>query len=311
MNTHLIKPHLLVVGGTGFIGYHLVKAAKKKGWKVTSISAHRVKKHRYVSGVKYLLVDIGNFEKLKKKIKYPFTHVVNLSGYVDHTSFFDDKLERIIKTHFFGTINLTKAIDKKKIKKFIQIGSSVEYGKIKAPQKEHHHGLPNSPYSLAKLASTNYLMMLHKTQNFPVTILRLFQVYGPNQDSNRVLPQIIKGCLNNNKFPVSKGNQVRDFCYIDDVISAIFLSLTLNRSKGEIFNIGNGKPLKIKKAINLIKKIIGFGKPQFGKIKYRKDENMNVYPNINKVVSKLKWKPKINFNQGIKISINSLKKKYD
>ena len=124
MNIHLIKPHLLVVGGTGFIGYHLVKAAKKKGWKVTSISAHKLKKHRHVSGVKYLFVDIGNFEKLKKKIKYSFTYVVNLSGYVDHASFFDDKSERIIKAHFFGTINLTKAINKKKIKKFIKIRSS-------------------------------------------------------------------------------------------------------------------------------------------------------------------------------------------
>ena len=67
------------------------------------------------------------------------------------------------------------------------------------------------------------------------------------------------------------------------------------------------KPLKIKKAINLIKKIVGFGKPQFGKIKYRKDENMKVYPNIKKALIKLKWAPKINLDRGIKIVINSFR----
>ena len=230
MSIHLTKPHLLVVGGTGFIGHHLALTAKRKGWKVTSVSINSPKKHKHIDGVNYLKIDISNIKELKKKLVGTFTYVVNLGGYVSHKSF-EDKRGKITKDHLIGVVNLTKIFYKKKIKKFVQIGSSVEYGEIKAPQNENQHGLPNSPYSLAKLASTNYLMMLHKTQNFPVTILRLFQVYGPNQDSNRVLPQIIKGCLNNNKFPVSKGDQVRDFCYIDDVISAIFLSLTLNRSK--------------------------------------------------------------------------------
>ena len=200
MSTHQIRPNLLVVGGTGFIGYHLVRAAKNKGWNVTSISLRKPKKQRYVRGVKYLKIDLGNLSKLRKKIKNPFTYVVNLSGYVDHAPFFNNKSERIIKTHFFGTINLTKIVNKKKLKKFVQIGSSVEYGKVNAPQKEHQYGLPNSPYSLAKLASTNFLIMLYKNQNFPVTILRFFQVYGLNQEKNRVIPQIIEGCLNNKKF---------------------------------------------------------------------------------------------------------------
>ncbi len=305
MSTHQIKPNLLVVGGTGFIGYHLVRVAKNKGWDVTSISLRKPKKQRYVRGVKYLKIDLGNLDQIKKKIKNPFTYVVNLSGYVDHAPFFNNKSERITKTHFFGTINLAKAVNKKKLKKFVQIGSSVEYGEVKAPQKEHQYGLPNSPYSLAKLASTNFLIMLYKTQNFPVTVLRFFQVYGPNQEKNRVIPQIIKGCLNNKKFPVSKGNQVRDFCYIDDVVRAIFSTLLLSETKGEIFNIGSGKAIKIKKAIYVIKKIIGLGMPQFGKIKYRQDENMRLYPDINKARLKLKWKPKVSFETGIKILIST------
>ena len=100
------KPHLLVVGGTGFIGYHLALSAKKRGWKVTSMSINRPKKYRYVDGVNYLRIDINNLKELKKKLIGSFNYVVNLGGYVDHTSFENDG-DKIIKAHFIGVINLT------------------------------------------------------------------------------------------------------------------------------------------------------------------------------------------------------------
>tara|TARA_B100000029_G_scaffold474383_1_gene516626 strand:+ start:5931 stop:6878 length:948 start_codon:yes stop_codon:yes gene_type:complete len=302
------KPKLLIVGGTGFIGYHLALEAKKRGWNVSSLSLNNPKKNRYIKGVNYLRCDVGNLNLLKKVLKGSYTYVVNLGGYVMH-SFFSDKKTPIIKTHFIGLINLTKILSKRKIKKFIQIGSSMEYGDAQSPQKENIHGLPNSTYALAKLGSTQFLLTLYKTKKFPVTILRFFQVYGPKQDQNRIVPQIITGCLSGKKFPTSEGNQIRDFCYIDDVINAIFLSLKSSRTSGEIFNIGFGKPIKIRTVINKIRKILGKGKPQFGKVKYRKDENMKLYPNIKKAKKKLKWKPQINFNSGVKTVIDSFRNK--
>ena len=298
------RPHLLIVGGTGFIGYHLALKAKKKGWQVSSISLNRPQKHRYINGVNYQKINISNLKELKKKLNGSFTYVVNLGGYVDH-SFSKTRKAKTTKTHFIGLINLTKVFSGKKIKRFVQIGSSAEYGNTRAPQKENLYCLPISPYALAKLASTEFLLRLYRTQKFPATILRFFQVYGPKQDQNRVLPKVIKACMNNKKFPSSKGDQVRDFCYVDDVIKAIFLALISKNTCGEIFNIGSGKPQKIRDTINQICKIIGGGQAQFGKIRYRKDENMTVYPNIDKARIKLKWEPKMNFNSGIRIVINS------
>ena len=66
--------------------------------------------------------------------------------------------------------------------------------------------------------------MLHRTESFPATILRLFLTYGPGQNNLRFLPQIIKGCVNNQSFPTSAGEQLRDFCYVEDVVNAILLS---------------------------------------------------------------------------------------
>ena len=301
------KPHLLIIGGSGFIGYHLALQAKKKNWKVTSLSMHLPKKFRHIKGINYLIADIKNFKNLKQKLCGNFTHVVNLGGYVNHS--FSKNIEKKMKeTHFIGLVNLAKIFLKKNIVKFVQIGSCAEYGKAHAPQSENLECFPNSPYALSKLASTKFLLMLYKSQQFPTTVLRFFQVYGPKQDSNRALPQIIKNCLSNKKFPVSQGNQIRDFCYIDDAVKAIFLALKSRSSDGEIINIGYGKPSKVKDVIRKINRIIKGGKPQFGKIKYRKDENMKVYPDIQKAFIQLKWKPKVNLNQGIKIVINSFRK---
>ena len=107
-------PHLLIIGGTGFIGYHVALYAKKKGWKVSSISLNKPKKNRYVSGVKYLLIDITNLKKLKKGLNQSYTYVVNLGGYVQHDT---NKTEIIYKSHFTSLVNLTQIFLKKKIKK--------------------------------------------------------------------------------------------------------------------------------------------------------------------------------------------------
>ena len=149
--------------------------------------------------------------------------------------------------------------------------------------------------------------MLHKTENFPATSLRLFLVYGPHQKNDRLIPQVINGCLNKNFFPVSKGVQLRDFCYVEDVINAIILSLIKKEAIGEIFNVGSGKPVSVRFIISKISKIIKQGKPQFNKIPFRKNENLKLYPSINKITKMLGWKPKINLNEGLVKTIHYYK----
>ena len=101
------KNRLLVVGGTGFIGFHLILCAKKRGWKVSSISLNKPKKNRHIFGVNYLKIDITNLKELKKKLKGNFDYIVNLGGYVNH-AFSYKKKQSIIKVHYMGLINLTK-----------------------------------------------------------------------------------------------------------------------------------------------------------------------------------------------------------
>ena len=289
-----MKKKILILGGTGFIGYHLAKEALRRGFKVSSLSKNNPVKKRYLKKVKYIISDISNKNFINQIINEDFQYVVNLAGYIDHS----DKI-KTYKSHYVGCKYISNFFLKKKIKRFIQVGSSMEYGLAKSPQKENFKCKPRSVYGKAKFLSTKYLLDLYKKKKFPITIIRLYQVYGPYQDLNRFIPIVINSCKYNKDFPCSHGRQYRDFLYINDLIDAIFLILKNEKAKGEIFNIGFGKSLKIK---NIIQRILSYyksGNPQFGKIKLRKEEQMKIYPDIRKARRILNWKPKINFLKGL------------
>ena len=91
--------------------------------------------------------------------------------------------------------------------------------------------------------------------------------------------------------------------YVDDFTNLILKLLKKKQHKSNIFNVGSGNPIKVKKVINLINKITKRGKPLFGKIKMRKDEITELYPSIEKLKKELNWKPKININIGLKKTI--------
>ena len=295
---------ILITGGTGFIGFHLARKCLELKWSITSLSTSYPSKNRKLKKVNYKICDISNFNQLKKKIKPNFDYVVNLAGYVDHTN-----RSKTMSSHYVGCRNLSTLFLNSKIKKFVQIGSCIEYGKVKSPQTEKNSNNKTfSIYGSAKLLSTQFLQDLYKKLNFPATILRLYLVYGPNQDANRVVPITIINAMKDKTFDCSNGLQLRDFTYVDDVINAIIMSLKNPKSTGEIINIGSGKPVSVKKVIAKICTLLNSGKPQYGKIKLRKDEIMKLYPNINKARKILNWKPSISLEKGLRKTIQFFNK---
>ena len=241
------KKTILVIGGTGFIGYHLIKKCIKMKWSVTSISTTKPKKYRKLKKVNYLICDVSKKNLLNKKLNNNiYNYVVNLSGYVDHS----DK-SQTFKSHYIGCKNLADFFTDKEISSFVQIGSSSEYGRVGSPQKEESSCKPLTIYGKSKFLATKYLNQLYKKNKFPFTVLRIYQAYGPKQDFNRFIPIVIKACIKNKLFPCSHGKQYRDFTYVDDIINAIIFSLKSYKSKGKIINIGTGRPKQILSLIHI------------------------------------------------------------
>jgi nucleoside-diphosphate-sugar epimerase len=300
---------LLVVGGTGFIGRHIVKKSLDLGFNTTSLSKNNPIEQEKIKGVSYLTADITDkhslFSNLDGKV---FDYVINSSGYINHSNYSNDG-NKIFDAHFNGVKNLIDCLNNDKIKKFIQFGSSDEYGNNLAPQNENQKESPIAMYSCAKVAATYFLQTLYKTQNFPSVILRPFLVYGPKQGKNRFIPQIINGCINDEKFSTSEGIQIRDFLFIDDFVDAVFIALKNKKVLGETVNVSSGIPVSIKELVNAIVGTLQSGQPKFGKVKYREGENMTLYGDISKAKSLLNWKPKVSLETGIRKTIESIKNK--
>ena len=295
--------NLLVIGGTGFIGRSLSIEALRVGYEVVVLSLNAPTLEKIIKNVEYLQVDIVCLDELKEKLaNYDFDYIVNLSGYVDHSNFSDGG-KRALDVHFGGVQNILQSVNLKSLKRFVQIGSSDEYGGTHAPQDENMRESPISPYSLGKTASTQLLQMLYRAEGIPTVTLRLFLVYGPGQDNNRFIPQVIKGCLSSANFSTSSGNQLRDFCYVDDITNGILMALKNDKVNGKVINLASGKPVRIREVVELVQNKIGYGKADFGKIPYRTGENMELYADISKANEILKWKPFTSIEEGIKRTI--------
>ena len=298
-----MKQKILVIGGNGFIGRNVVLRAISLGWDVTSLSLSG----RGSKEVSCIAKDINDLSGLSAALSdTQYHYVVNCGGYVDHTLFRYGG-RKIMESHFDGLLNLVKALDRTALKSFVNIGSSDEYGNNPAPQREDYRESPISPYSMGKLASSHFLQMLHKTEGFPAVTLRLFLTYGPGQDVKRFIPQIIKGCIADADFPVSLGEQERDFCFIDDVVDAVFCIMSSEKAKGEIFNVGSGRPASIKSLITKICSMVGNGNPQFGELPYRAGENMCLYADVQKIYDTFGWVSKVSLNEGLERTISSYK----
>jgi nucleoside-diphosphate-sugar epimerase len=226
-------------------------------------------------------------------------------GYIDNSNSLNSS-NYILNTHFFYLTHIIYFLLKKNnIKCFVNIGSSDEYGLQSSPQNESMREMPETFYSLGKTCSTHFLQTMNKIFKFPCVILRLFIAYGPHQNEERLIPYVIKNCLQNKKFYIKNKNAVRDFCFIDDVIEAIIILMKSKNCYGNIFNIGYGKSYKVSDLVKKIQNYCKGGKAVFLKsLSNKKDKRV---ANISKIRSFTKWKPKVNLNEGLKRTINYYK----
>lgn len=293
-----MKENILVIGGTGFIGYHVLKNLSSKNYILFSLSKNKIPKKKRLDNVIYLFSDITNSKLLKKVLSKNFDHVINLSGYIDHSN-----KKQNLRCHYLGSKNIIDIFKLRKIQTFIQIGSSLEYGNLRSPQKEIKNCKPVGWYGISKYKASKYLKKTSKVFHLPYIILRPYQVYGPKQKINRLIPQTINSCLKNKIFKCTPGLQKRDFIYVDDFVNLIKNILQQKKIRCETFNIGTGKPVTVKHVINKIKDMVNLGKPIFGGIKMRNEETMSLYPSIKKVSKLLNWKPRVKLSQGLKKTI--------
>lgn len=299
---------VLITGGAGFIGANFVYKFLELGYQVFVFERKETNLWR-IKNIKNKiklcspnLLDYNKTEKIIFKIKPNI--VVHLAAYGAYQKT-QQEIEATVNTNLIGSINLINACNKVGVDCFINTGSSSEYGIKQKPMKEDDLLEADNLYAITKAGVTMYCQMMARKFNFPVAIVRPFAVYGYFEEKERLIPTIIKSCLKNKNIELSRPNSVRDFIFIDDLISG-YLAIIKNieKIKGHIFNLGSGRQYKIKDVAELIKNITqSKSKTIYGKIKIAQTEPKNWAANIFKAKKMLKWQIKYNLEQGLKKNI--------
>jgi nucleoside-diphosphate-sugar epimerase len=259
------KKKVLVTGGAGFIGSHLVERLVREGYKVVvvdNLSEGKLKNLSSVTGlISFHKVDIRNLKKLNSSFKGADT-VFHLAALRSVKRSVDDPIATN-ENNITGTLNVLTASRDQGVRRVILASSSSVYG----PQKEKIFTEdltpnPKSPYALSKLTGEIYCKQFFKLYGLETISLRFFNVFGPRQDPESeyaaVIPKFITKLIKGEKATIEwDGKQSRDFTYVDNVVEANILAMKSKKAEGRVINVSEGKSVYIIDLYDLLQKIIG------------------------------------------------------
>lgn len=306
---------VLVTGGAGFIGSAFVRLL--------------VKLDRFSGRNGLILVDnltyagdLRRLEEVKGKYKFYKTNICNnraiesifkkerpdiilnfaAQTHVDRSI---QDATPFIETNIKGTQFLLDAARKHKIKKFIQISSDEVYGDIEKGKFYEDSPLsPSSPYASSKAAADLLIKAYIRTYNFPAIIIRPSNNYGPWQYPEKLIPLAILKVIKKQKVPVyADGKNVREWLYVDDCVEGIMQILKKGKI-GETYNLGSNEEKQNIQVVTAILDILGASKNMIQFVKDRLGHDIRYRLNSQKTFVEIGWKPKIEFEEGIRLTVN-------
>ncbi len=297
-----MKKKVVVTGGAGFIGSHLVELLLQQNHEVTVIdnfSTGRPENLEHLKenpDLKLIYADITDLEKIEPLFAGK-DWVFHLAALADIVPSIENPFD-YHKSNVDGTVNVLQASVKNNIKKFLYAASSSCYGIPDVyPTPETTETNPQYPYALTKYLAEQYVMHWGKVYKLPVVSLRLFNVYGTRSRTSgtygAMFGVFLAQKLAGKPFTlVGDGTQARDFTYVTDVADAFYTAAKSNVSN-EIMNVGSGNTYSVNKIIDLL----GGEKVYIPK---RPGEPDCTFADISKIRNLLSWEPKVSIEDGIK-----------
>jgi UDP-glucose 4-epimerase len=299
---------VLVTGGAGFIGSHVVDRLVAEGYAVRVIDNLSAGKLENINGhlkrgnIDFIEGDVRRASVVEKSVE-DVDIVLHLAA-LTSVALSVEKPRFTFEVNVKGTMNLLRSCARNKVDKFLLASSSAVYGETKfLPITEEHPASPISPYAESKLASEQFCLGFYEEHLLRSVVLRLFNVYGPRQgvnDYSGVITQFID--QGKQRLPLvvyGDGFQTRDFVSIRDVVEAVLSAMESEYAEGNVFNIGTGVSTSINELAETLLESAGLDlqvlheEPRLGDIRHS-------YADISKAKKLLGYRPNVSLRDGLR-----------
>jgi len=299
---------ILITGGAGFIGSHLVRALLKRGDAVRVLDNFFSGRRSNLAGLEAELIegDIINAEVVKQALT-GMTRVLHLAAVPSVPRSIADPLNSNA-VNVVGTLNVLVAARDLGIQRVVLASSSSVYGEAFAGAKREDLPLyPLSPYAVSKLAAEKYGAAFYTVYGLETVALRYFNVFGPRQDPRSeyaaVIPKFIQALLAGRRPTIyGDGKQTRDFTYVENVVQANLLALEAPSVAGQAFNIAAGNEISLNQLVRTLAEISGEDfQPEYAAP--RKGDIRHSVADISKARQSLEYSPLVDFGEGLALTL--------
>ena len=308
---------LLVTGGAGFIGSNFVRRIVNGTYSgVSQLTV--LDKLTYAGTLKNLeMLPADSFEFIKGDITNPdlisdltkrHDAIVNFAA-ESHVDRSITGARDFIETNVLGVQNLLAASLQNQVSVFVQVSTDEVYGSIsEGSWSEEYPLLPNSPYSASKASADLICRSYNRTFEMDIRVTRCSNNYGPHQFPEKVIPLFVTNLIDNGKVPLyGNGLNVRDWLHVDDHCDGIYSVLSEGKS-GNIYNIGGGRELTNRELTEIILRKFDRNESSIEYVTDRLGHDLRYSVSHEKITRELGYKPKINFEDGIKETIEWYKR---
>jgi len=294
---------ILITGGQGFIGSHLARYLRDKGFKhIYSASRTTPVEQSNNDSINYYAVDLRKSNEVDRLMQTIEPQVVYHFAADARPSRDIRDLQDMMDSNVNSLTNMLSCIVKNHINivSFVYAGSCEEYGLHRPPFTENMVTDPISIYSGTKAASSALAKMFYNLFDLPIVTVRPSLVYGPGQSLRFFIPQMIDKVMANETFQMTFGEQTRDFIYIEDVLEGFMKVAGSPALAGEVVNLSYGSSIEIKEIVKIMIEITGSKSVvQFGAIPYRHNEIMSYEVSNDKLTLATGWLPVVSIVEGL------------
>lgn len=304
---------ILITGASGFVGAHLVEHfLKRTDRKVIALTSTSPSAWRFeylaqtARAFEILKLDLTDRAAVQASLKRTApTVILNCAAFGAYST--QSNPDRIYPTCFEAVRTLLDvALETPGFEAFVQAGSSSEYGLNCTAPTEDAPTLPDSHYAVAKVAASQLVRFYALKHSLPAWTLRLYSVYGALEESSRLIPKALHAAAKGKLPPLANPSISRDFIAASDVCEAFESVVTKARAlpKGEIFNIGSGRPTTLEKLVTLLREKLGVSEaPHWGSMKDRAWDHPGWYSNPSKAQKVLGWSARTDLASGLQSTL--------